>query len=326
MDRKTQSKLANSSHQKVAVVVVTSNRKNSLVQNLAAILNGTKVPDRIFLIDCASNDGTTDLLKEKGFLPHKKIEYYYSKENLGSSGGFSKGLKLAYKAGFDWFWTLDDDAIPETEAFANLVKYSKFDQTKIFGSLAVQASAPKSIVWFTDWVDEDGEIHGGIQKLIDLPTGPVVQTTGVSFLGLFIGRAAVKNIGFPREDFFVWADDVEYFTRAKKFGYPYYFITNSLVHHPAAVYRYLNLGYKKSLFVDGAPWKLYYGIRNGVRIDMEYNSAVKTVIVKLPKLIVFLSLMIIFYQDQKAKRARFYAKGLFDGLFNRMGLRLQPGS
>lgn len=325
MDRKTEGKL-NNFRQKTAAVIVTSNRKNDLVRNLTAILGGSKVPDRIFLVDCASTDGTQDLIKEKGFLPHRKIEYFYSKKNLGSSGGFSTGLKMAYKAGYNWFWTLDDDAIPESEAFANLVKYSKLDQTKIFGSLAVQEKDPKSIVWFTDWVDEEGVIHSGIQKLKDLPQGPVVQTTGVSFLGLFIGRKAVKKIGYPREDFFVWADDVEYFTRAKKFGYQYFFITNSLVHHPAAVYRYLNLGYKKSLFVDGAPWKLYYGVRNGVRIDMEYNSAAKTVLVKLPKLIVFLSIMIIFYQDQKAKRARFYAKGLFDGLTGRMGMRLKPGA
>ena len=51
----------------VCAVVVTYNRKNLLLECLEAIRRQTRPVDRIYIIDNASDDGTPELLKEKGY-------------------------------------------------------------------------------------------------------------------------------------------------------------------------------------------------------------------------------------------------------------------
>ena len=83
---------------KTAGVVVTYNRKEELVKNIRAILSQSYVVDRYYIIDNHSSDNTEQLLKEEGILDNQVIEYVYLKENIGGSGGFYTGLKMAYPA------------------------------------------------------------------------------------------------------------------------------------------------------------------------------------------------------------------------------------
>ena len=100
----------------LAAVVVTYNRKALLVECLTALLNQTHCPDRIYVIDQNSTDGTEDLLRECGILSNRRVSYWKSSENTGGAGGFRSGIAKAYQAGYSWIWVMDDDAIPDPDA------------------------------------------------------------------------------------------------------------------------------------------------------------------------------------------------------------------
>lgn len=97
---------------KTAGVVVTYNRKEELVKNIRAILSQSYVVDRYYIIDNHSSDNTEQLLKEEGILDNQVIKYVYLKENIGGSGGFYTGLKMAYEDGYDFICLMDDDGRP----------------------------------------------------------------------------------------------------------------------------------------------------------------------------------------------------------------------
>ena len=102
---------------RVAVVVVTYNRKALLVECLEALLNQTHAPERILVIDNAATDGTPELLAQMGLLNEPSIWYQRLEENLGGAGGFEIGMRLAYShLDCDWFWLMDDDTIPTPAA------------------------------------------------------------------------------------------------------------------------------------------------------------------------------------------------------------------
>jgi rhamnopyranosyl-N-acetylglucosaminyl-diphospho-decaprenol beta-1,3/1,4-galactofuranosyltransferase len=94
---------------RVAAVVVTFNRKHLLIECIQGLLVQTVRPDRIYIVDNASTDGTAESLAEAGYLNNPLIQYVCLGSNCGGAGGFSAGLEIAYKAGFDWFWLMDDD-------------------------------------------------------------------------------------------------------------------------------------------------------------------------------------------------------------------------
>ena len=113
---------SDNANKKVAAIVVTFNRKNLLLKNIHSLLKQSFPVDHIFIIDNASTDGTADAVKN-GLGNNRNITYIKLDKNIGSSGGFNRGLKRAYSWGADWFWILDDDVAPEPDCLENLLNY-----------------------------------------------------------------------------------------------------------------------------------------------------------------------------------------------------------
>ena len=78
----------------VAVIVVTYNRKQDLVQCVQALLDQTVECD-IIIVDNASTDGTQGYLAKHIFVDKQRIHYLCLEDNLGGSGGFHHGLNYA---------------------------------------------------------------------------------------------------------------------------------------------------------------------------------------------------------------------------------------
>ena len=127
---------------KIAAIVVTYNRKELLAICLDAILRQECKPHSVFIIDNASTDGTEALVNELGYNGEKEgIRFIYVKrpENIGGSGGFYSGMKMAFESSekFDAFWLMDDDGIPDkkqlTYSIINLLLSNKpvksYDET-----------------------------------------------------------------------------------------------------------------------------------------------------------------------------------------------------
>src|SRR4051794_12189716 len=101
----------------VCAVLVTYNRSTLLREALAALLRQTRPVERILVVDNASTDGTRSMLGDE----FPQVDVLTLPENVGSAGGFHAGIAHAFGRGFEWIWTLDDDAIAEPSALAALL-------------------------------------------------------------------------------------------------------------------------------------------------------------------------------------------------------------
>lgn len=220
-------------------VVVTYNRKDKLFKCIECLLKQTYPLDKIYIINNASTDGTESLLNSL-VLSNSKIEYRTMNENLGGSGGFQYGIKWAYAEGADWIWGMDDDAFPEKEALNNLLDERSKNQ-----EICAYWSNPNCDISFD-----------GNTKLVQ----------EWMFVGFFIPREIVKAIGYPRGDYFIYYDDLEYADRIIRHGFPIYKVRNSVIHHQDAVseLRKLKIGNKtiNIVMLPSQNWKVYYLARN----------------------------------------------------------------
>jgi rhamnopyranosyl-N-acetylglucosaminyl-diphospho-decaprenol beta-1,3/1,4-galactofuranosyltransferase len=201
----------------VAAVVVTFNRKELLAESLDALLRQTRILDRIFIVDQASTDGTGEMLRERSYLQHPSITYSYSDRNTGGAGGFQRGVQMAYEAGFDWIWLMDDDAIAEPGALQDMLRYT------VERNVCAVANAKMRLNGTLD------EGHFVLEKGSALGSDPAYITFS-SFVGLMVSRAAVAQIGFPKAEFFLQGDDTEYCIRLCKAG-RIAFAQNSILVH-----------------------------------------------------------------------------------------------
>ena len=106
---------------KLAIIVVTYKRQQSLEELLASFAQLTVAPWRIVIVDNEHSDETQDMVDEfrekadglwgttdadrKGGT--SRVVYAPQTDNLGGAGGFSVGVKVAYDLGAEWFWVMD---------------------------------------------------------------------------------------------------------------------------------------------------------------------------------------------------------------------------
>ena len=266
--------LPDSAGPRIAAVVVTYNRAALLGEALAALLEQTRLPEAIVVIDNKSTDGTVDMLRDIGLLtgevdieassPIRRdatieqkgvpvlVHYMRLPENTGSSGGQHAGIKLAYESGYDWFWCMDDDTIPYPDALEKLTCCGKIDDPR--------TGALSSLVMWTD-----GTLHRmcmntfakGLDWITEIQQGCCVPVETMAFVGVLYRREAVQAVGLPVKDFFIWVDDVEYSERIGA-KYNIYFVVDSKVLHKTPE----NLGSEPQNITPHNLFKYMHGWRN----------------------------------------------------------------
>ena len=194
---------------KICAIVVTYNRKILLKQSLQALLDQTVTDFDILVVDNASTDNTREYIDD--LLQEERIDYVNTGANLGGSGGFNHGLKVACKRGYQYVWMMDDDTMPTPTALEKILEADKI----LGGNYGYLASE----VLFTDgqpckmngqkvlkkWFDESQYLKNGI-----------LRTTRATFVSFFVRTAVVEKVGLSYKEFFIWGDDMEYSNRISR--------------------------------------------------------------------------------------------------------------
>lgn len=210
--------------QTVCAVVVTYERRELLRECLSALEAQTRPPDRVLVVDNASRDGTSGMVRED----FGSVDLLPLAENLGGAGGFHAGLKAARGAGADWIWLMDDDTIPSPDALAELL--SAPDRLDGFPVPLLLAS---KAVW------TDGRLHPmnlpvlerrRVERTVESCGRGLMPIRTATFVSLLVAGAAVDRYGLPLKHYFIWSDDYEYTARVlrRESGY---LVPQSVVHH-----------------------------------------------------------------------------------------------
>lgn len=193
---------------RAVAVVVTHQRLDLLRACLAAVLAQTRAPDAVVVVDNASDDGTVAAVRAD----HPGVDLVVLHENLGGAGGFAVGMERALAHhDADLLWVLDDDTVPQPEALAELLE-----------AWAQRPVAPPALVASrVAWTD--GRDHPmNTPRRAPLPRRGeraaaaavgCVPVRSASFVSVLLDAAAVREVGLPVADYFLWNDDFEFTTR-----------------------------------------------------------------------------------------------------------------
>ena len=205
--RPDQSSDATRAAPRVAAVIVTHNRRELLLESLAAVRAQTRPPDLVVVIDNASADGSAAAVRER----FADVQLVRLPENYGGAGGFACGMSAALAGGADWLWLMDDDTVPEPGALpAMLAAVARYPGR--------QPSLLASRVVWTDGRDHPMNTprpwrfagRKGRQAAAAVGCLPV---RSASFVSLLVRAADCRVAGLPRADFFLWNDDFDFTTR-----------------------------------------------------------------------------------------------------------------
>lgn len=217
---------------KVFAVVLTYNRQALLDECLHAVTNQTRPCDGIIVIDNASTDGTDEFLRTNW---QGKVSVHSLSRNIGAAGGFNAGLRLAYGAGADFMWVMDDDLIPGPDALEHLMNAETLlSERKV--PRAYLVSCPRT---------PDGEVtnvpsihprrnkdgYAAWPELLEFGLMPVNRA---AFTSILLPRDCLAKHGLPLREMFIWGEDTEYTMRVTR-EHPGYVVGASRVRHTRSI-------------------------------------------------------------------------------------------
>jgi len=263
----------------LTAVIVTYNNYYGLIKVIKNLKDQSYPPLHIMIIDNNSMDETVNI---KFLFP--EIMYIRLVENKGSAGGYSEGLRLA-KNFSDFIFLSDDDTVYSSISLENLVKS--------INSLGEKVGAVR-----TAWK--------GYNSLVP----EKVESCGWS--GVLIRVNVVKVIGLPREDYFLYYDDMEYWLRMKKYNYDFYIIPNTIYLKFFENHQIKTTFFGKYTTIYKDEFRLYYAFRNGV-----YTALVYKKITQLIRIILYAFKVILILRD--FRKTKTILEGISDGMIGRLG-------
>lgn len=253
--------------EKTAAIVVTYNRKELLQECIASILAQTRPVDRILIINNHSTDGTEKLFEPGQPLYHEKNELHTMEENLGGAGGFYEGMRIASQQDYDQVWIMDDDSIPEPDALEELFNAKEALKDEQVGYLASAVFGPNGEAMNVPVINLKKSENGYADWYRHLDEG-IVRIRHATFVSLLIPTDAIRRIGLPVTDYFIWGDDTEYTQRLGKYYGDGYFCGRSKVIHKRANTKNV------SIFEEDNPARIRnyrYFYRNSLINAKKYN-------------------------------------------------------
>jgi len=187
--------------------VVTYNRRDLLLEALAAVHAQSRAPDAVIVVDNASTDDTAAAVRAR----YPAVRLAELGHNTGGAGGFAYGMALALADGADLVWLMDDDTVPEPDALRAMLEARRSHPDRPPALIASR------VLW------TDGRAHpmntprtkpfaGQAERLAAAAAG-CLPIRSASFVSILVDAGECLRRGLPQADYFLWNDDFEFTTR-----------------------------------------------------------------------------------------------------------------
>ena len=261
----------------VAIIVLNYNNAKDTIECLQSLLKLNKEPGSIIIVDNKSKDNSVDVIKKFLININADKEKIYIKEldsNDGYSKGNNEGIKFINKIKQPKsFWILNNDTIVDKYALDALCKrMNQVNKPSIIGSTIVHIHDMKTLQCASGYnstfkIAFDKPLLSGIKiaELLDINVRKIEQKISYVIGASFFIHSDILKIGYLREDFFLYAEELEYCIRAKKNKIPLLWAKDSIVYHKeGGSTKAVSSSYRFPKWVD------YLMIRNRTRVIAEY--------------------------------------------------------
>jgi GT2 family glycosyltransferase len=192
---------------RVIAVVVTYNRRQLLLEALAAVHSQSRAANAVIIVDNASTDGTAAAVRAH----YPSAQLAELAHNTGGAGGFAYGTALALADGADLIWLMDDDTVPGPHALLTML------ETRCRYPAQPPALIASRVLW------TDGRLHPmntprakAFATRAERRAAAAVRCVPIrsaSFVSILVDASACLRSGLPQADYFLWNDDFEFTTR-----------------------------------------------------------------------------------------------------------------
>ena len=236
-----------STRKHVFVIILNWNGASDTCACLAS-LEKSKVKSqksKVIVVDNGSIDDSVATIR-KNF---PNVEVIETGKNLGFAGGNNIGIRRALEDGADFVWLLNNDTFVDTNALVSLVDAFKGDNVGVAGSKIYFAPGREyhherykekdrgHVLWYAggiiDWNNMYAS-HRGVDEVDKGQYGDVEETPFVTGCSMMVKKEVFEKIGLLDEKFFAYLEDLDFCLRARRAGYKFLYVPQSVIWHKNA--------------------------------------------------------------------------------------------
>jgi GT2 family glycosyltransferase len=293
-----------------AAFVITKDRPEILILTVQKLLNQSLPPSFVLVIDNGSENITSDMIKQ---LNDERISHHSVGFNSGPAGGSYWGMKLLFEKDYDWVLWVDDDDPPKFDnLFEQLFKIVSDNDNNALGMVgAVGELFDKKKAKILRF--EDNKLSGYLN--VDTISGNMFP---------LVSKRVFKLGLLPTADLFFGFEDLDFSLSLKRAGFN--IITSGDIHlkHRELAGR-MRMSKKVQVKRNKESlWREYYSVRSLAYILLYRQKTFFGFMVFILRNLLK-SFFVFKYGFKYGRKASYFIlKGLFDGFFGRMGMRLLP--
>lgn len=219
---------------KVAIIVLNWNGGKDTLECLES-LKKLDYPDyEIVVVDNGSTDGSPQLIKKR----FPEIILIENEKNLGFAEGNNVGIRFALEKGAKYIFLLNNDTIVDEDILGHLIRVAESDSAiGILGPKIYYHSEPNKI-WFVGGVINwrtGRAAHFGMNEVDKGQFDELKEVDYVTGCALMVRREVIEDIGLMDSRFFLYYEETDWCTRAKKVGYKIMFEPQAKVWHKISI-------------------------------------------------------------------------------------------
>lgn len=277
---------------RLSVILLNYNGLRDTIDCIESLKGSSFKDFEVVAVDNASSHDSVELLKIR--CPGTTL--IVNNRNMGFAGGNNIGIRHALKRGSEFALLLNNDTTVDPDALGILVKTMEGKpQAGIVGGKVYYSDRPK-VIWFAggyfnpnsgfgDHYGKAQEDHGQYDR--------VRECDFITGCCMLIRCEVCEKIGLLDDSYFLYYEDADFCTRARRAGYSVLYQPGAVIYHKISratswdspVYVYFNLR-NKLLYLhrNSHSWKwlphlphlTYFYLRQFVRLALKWHDVPAT--------------------------------------------------
>jgi GT2 family glycosyltransferase len=264
---------------KVSIIILAFNGISLTLDVLNDLvkLDLTGINAEAIVVDNASTDDTVARLKDFR-LPNMPFRLLENKVNLGFAGGNNVGIDVAVKEGADYVLLLNNDVILPKDVAKVMVATA--DQDKRIGAVAPKMYFAKGyefhkdkyknndlgkVIWYAGGILNINNVYSEHRGVDEVDRGQYDRQEETDFANgacVLLRAKALKEVGYLKENYFLYWEDVELSQRMKSAGWKIIYTPKTFLWHKVSV----------AAGGPGGETNDYFLSRNRLAFGMQYRS------------------------------------------------------
>ena len=258
-------------------LVLNWNSWSDTIACVESLLRSHQVPDRIVVCDNGSVDESIERLA--GWAAQRPGYRFFSSAAealesaddgerlsliaIGNNGGYASGnnvgLQYALRRGAEFAWILNSDVLVAPDALERILELAGGDANiGIVGAKLLRFDRPDTIQALGGGriipiICHDTQAGSGRKS--EMAAGVPLRVDHLVGASLFVRTAAVRDVGFIDESYFLYREETDWCIRMRRRGWKLYCCTRAQVWHRQSQ----SIGFK-------SPIHDYYAVRNMLRL------------------------------------------------------------